>query len=88
MMLHICWDKSCNHFSVRGCFTAGEPNQTPLISSSTSSLFDFNEITSEVPELGFSLNYHCVCMSFGGRCARKGCVKLTGICVLLQAGFG
>lgn len=60
MMLRICWDKSCKHFSVRGCFVAGEPIKTPLIMSSTSSLFDFHEITSEVPELGFSLNYRCV----------------------------
>lgn len=63
-------------------FIAAEPNQTPLIMSSTSSLFDFNEITSEVPELGFSLDYHCVCRSFGGRCAWKGCVKLIKFSVL------
>lgn len=56
-------------------FIAAEPNQTPLIMSSTSSLFDFSEITSEVLELGFSLDYHCICMSFGGRCAWQGCVK-------------
>lgn len=67
MMLRICWDKSCKQFSVRGCFVTGEPIKTPLIMSSTSSLFDFHEITSEVPELGFSLNYHCVCMSFWGQ---------------------
>lgn len=62
MMLQICYDKSCNHFSMCSCFTTQEPNQTPLIMSSTSSWFDFNEITSEIPDLVFSLNSHWKCL--------------------------